>query len=163
MESARAEIEALAQHLDALMLTNKALQAQLADAKRRTTQTARELSGTGSKSCRRTREDEDEEIESRPRYRCEPASEYRCSFVDDFDDSVGDTNMVFRGVSSDAAEEALEGAGDTIGLSSGTVLSLSVLRQTVAALGSLALLGNGAKDELVLAQLERLSECGLAL
>ncbi len=177
VEEARAEVNALAMHLEALMLTNKALLAQLAEAKRRAAGVESQLEQDAERAQqqrtawgRRGRDEvdagegDDDEGDERPQYRSGEQNGMPPLTVlssadappDEFEHGMPDDGSVtFRSTAAD--EKPAYGADDEWdggialadgGLQHGGQLHLPRLREVVAALGALAALGDGAKDDL---------------
>lgn len=189
IDEARNEVSSLAMHLEALMLTNRALLAQLEEAKQRAAtvdmalrdggEAARQQAQRAAQG-RRGREEasgSNAEEEERPRYRCAERDDAPVISIlssdggshDEFDDVMTEDeagSLTFRS-SSEVPRCFADEDEDEWGKYEWPVervpfgqLQLAQLKEVVAALGSLAALGEGAKDGLVLAQLDRLRACG---
>jgi len=176
-DEAKAEVAALALHLEALMLTNKTLLCQLEEAKQRASSVGAQLQEASAQECARRgrgrdeiyHADDDSDDDSPPKYRGtanEPLP--RISILsssgpqDEFEDfpvedELDPGSVTFR---CTREEHTGEWSRAEIRLGSGDQLRLSALRRAVRALGTLVARG-GADDALVLEQLNQLKACGL--
>ena len=184
VEEARSEVNQLAFHLEALMLTNRALLEQLAEAKRRAASVETELGEDAARAQmqraargRRARDDDDDddEFDERPKYRCAderlepiailsrsagPQDEFDHALGDDMGDDDASGSITFRGSGDGDSPYRASGLSSSAAGDSRLHLDVARLKDAVAALGALAALGDGAKDHAVLAALDRLRACG---
>lgn len=173
--AARAEVHALAMHIEALMLTNRALTAQLAEARQRAacvesqleqdTELEQKQRRSGGRRGRDEVDSSDEENEGseRPNYRSSrhngpPALTILSSWdapPDEFEHGMPDDGSVtYRSWADD--HKPMYGVGEDWdsstsfegSLQNGSQIHLSRLREVVRALGALAALGDGAEDNL---------------
>ena len=170
--AARAEVHALAMHLEALMLTNRALLAQLAEAKQRAacvesqleqdTELEQKQRRSGGRRGRDEVDSSDEENEGseRPNYRSSrhngpPALTILSSWdapPDEFEHGMpDDSSVTYRSWADDHKPVGEDWDSSTSfegSLQNGSQIHLSRLREVVRALGALAALGDGAEDNL---------------
>jgi hypothetical protein len=166
--SARAEVHALAMHLEALMLTNRALLAQLAEAKQRAacvesqldqdTELEQKQRRSGGRRGRDEVDSSDEE--NSPKYRSSgyngpPALTILSSWdapPDEFEHGMpDDSSVTYRSWADDHKPVGEDWDSSTSfegSLQNGSQIHLSRLREVVRALGALAALGDGAEDNL---------------
>ena len=170
--AARAEVHALAMHIEALMLTNRALTAQLAEARQRAacvesqleqdTELEQKQRRSGGRRGRDEVDSSDEENEGseRPNYRSSrhngpPALTILSSWdapPDEFEHGMPDDGSVtYRSWADDHKPVGEDWDSSTSfegSLQNGSQIHLSRLREVVRALGALAALGDGAEDNL---------------